>query len=208
MPETPPDNVSLLIGAEADRERRRSSQISNTPPEQVHRRLPRLFSGQVTPESEDELTNFDQDKDESRVEAESPGFLGRVDSYKRLMHAHTKTQMKSPTTGTVPSYKKTMRAFTLNQLQRHRRASKSKTSSPQIGERQVIPPTKLRIELLKLSEDEHPHGPSNTPERDDDKVEDVQGIDFRKLRRRSLTDPTVSRDFVEVKSRDFAAAAV
>ena len=201
----PADNISLLIGAQANRERRRSAQLSPTLHEPVHKRLPHLFAGGSEPANEAEHVNEDGDDHSEETEEEpSPGFLGRVNSYSRLMHTHTKAQMKSPT-GTIPQYTRTMHAFTLNQLSHHHQKSKSETSSPHVGTRHALLPSKLCLELSKLSLDELPHGPSNTPEGDHGKPDEgiIEGIDFGKLRRRSLTEPSL-RDFAVVKARDFA----
>jgi hypothetical protein len=138
----------------------------------------------------------------------SPGFLGRVDSYNRLMHAHTKAQMDSPGTGTIPTYMKTMHAHTLNQLDEYRRASRSESNSPQLCGKQALLAAKIYNELTKLRMDEMPHAPFNTPEQSTRKVEPVVGIDFGKLRRRSLTTPCAARDFEVVESRDFAVHPV
>ena len=206
MLDPPVDSVTLLIGAEADRERRRSSQISTASHEQIHRRLPHLFSGH-DPGVDTGKDHEDEDEDEDEDAEESgPGFLGRVNNYRRHMHAHTKHQLDSPATGTLPRYKKTMHAFTLNQLNHHRNLSKSETSSPHLEVKRSMLPSKMCNELSKLSLDELPHGPSNTPEKGEG-MGDVQGIDFRKLRRRSLTEPSVASDFAVVKTRDFGAVS-
>ena len=143
---------------------------------------------------------------DEETEEPYPGFLGRVESYRRLMHAHTKSQLTSPATGTLPAYTRTMHAFTQNQLHDHRRSSKSETSSPHIGPKQVVLPSKVRTELTKLSLDELPHGPSNTPEKGvhDVKVEDLTSGEFPAGRRRSLTEPSAVRDFAVVKERELA----
>lgn len=182
----------------ANRERRRSSLAPSTPHQPVHQRLPRLFSQKGIP-------GEDSSADESSENDEDPNsFLGRVGSYSRLMHAHTKSQMGSPA-GTLPSYTKTMHAFTLNQMNDSRRASKSETNSPHTGMRQATLPAKVWQELAKLDLDEAPRGPSNTP--DVEKHELVRGNDLGKLRRRSLTAPSVARDFAVVRARDFVVAA-
>lgn len=98
-----------------------------------------------------------------------------------------------------------MHAFTLNQLNDERRISRSETNSPQIAAKQVLLPAKVCNELEKLSLDELPHGPVNTPEHGVRRASEVQGIDFRKLKRRSVTEP-ITRDFAMVKARDFAAS--
>jgi hypothetical protein len=145
---------------------------------------------------------------EAKPEESEPGFLGGVTSYRRLMHAHTKSQLDFPSTGTLPAYTKTMHAFTMNQLQDHRQGSKSETSSPHIGPRIAIMPSKMRSELTKLSLDEVPHGPRNTPERGvlEDKIECVMGIEVLDGRRRSLTEPNAMRDFAAVRARELSNA--
>jgi hypothetical protein len=156
--------------------------------------------GQDSPASENE--------NENETTEPSPGFLGRVDSYNRLMHAHTKNQMQSPGTGTIPTYTKTMHAHTLNQLSEHRRKSKSEASSPRVQSRQVMLPLKVCQELSKLDLDEVTPAPVNTPEQPTHTLPPVIGIDFGKLRRRSLTTPSAARDFAAVEARDFAMAPV
>ena len=197
-----PDSISLLIGAEAGRSRRRSTQMSPSLHEQVHRRLPQLFSDHTDNADDDDGKNETRESETEDEQEAGGGFLGRVTSYNRLMHAHTRNQM-SASTGTVPSYKKAMHAFTLNQFTHHQRISKSETSSPYIGHKQAILPSKLHGELSRWSVDEMPHGPSNTPEHGH-RGHDVQGIDFRKLKRRSITEP-IARDHTAVSRRDFAA---
>ena len=209
----PADSISLLIGAEADRGWRGSSQIPLNPSDQAHKRLPQLLSGSVPrtgSTSADENKAEDDSRDETgeNEEETGPGFLERVNSHNRFMQAHTKHQIASPASRTLPSYTKTMHAFTLNQLNYSRRSSRSETSSPHIGVKgAVVLPSKVRGELTKLNLGELPHGPVNTPEQTP-RESDVQGIDFRKLKKRSVTEPVVTRDFAAVKCRDFAESFV
>lgn len=117
------------------------------------------------------------------------------------MHAHTKSQLESPSNGTLPSYTRTMHAFTLNQMKHHETAIKSATNSPQLGarNRHAMLPLKVCSELGKLSLDELPHNPSNTP------VYGHRINPVRMQKRRSVTEP-MPRDFaMSVQSRDFAA---
>ena len=205
-PDAPVDSISLLIGAEADRERHPSSQIFARTREYLYKRLPHLFVEQEPSEAEDEDRGGDGEAGDS--EDSGPGFLGRVHSYNKLMHAHTKTQLDSLHTGTLPSYNKTMHAFTLNQLNQYRRLSKSETNSPRLAPKRSLLHSKMCTELSRLNLEELPHGPSNTPEQGHYRLQNVHGIDFRRLRRRSLTEPSIARDFAKVKSRDVAAAVV
>lgn len=199
----PPDSVSLLIGAQADQRRRHSSQLPTSPGVDMNRRLHSVFGGTVPGELDN--TSPDSPKSDCTTDEnegdDGPGFLGRVHSYSRLMHAHTKSQLARPRVATLPSYQKTMHAFTLNQLNDHRRASVSENSSPRIA------PPKMQVELSKLTLDEVPPAPGNTPEVGSRRGESaVQGIDFRKLKRRSLTDPEAVRGVVAgIRARDFAA---
>lgn len=192
----PADSISLLLGVEADRERWRSSLLSSSQYEQVQRRQPHLFSENSSGTSDlkdDEVSGEIGENEES-----SPGFLGRIDSCSRVMHAHSEIQLDSRTRGTLPSYSKTMHAFTLNQLNHYQRFSKSAASSPRAETSHVQLPTKLDEELVDLSRDELPRAPSNTPDHKHSyswprhSVGDVHGIDFRKLKR-SLTEPHVGR---------------
>lgn len=230
----PPDSINLLIGAEAHQKRRRSTQIPPSPAKEMHRRLHSVFGGTIPREGDSpDSAKTDASEDEEQEDATSPGFLGRVHSYSRLMHAHTKSQLARPDVSTVPSYKKTMHAFTRNQLESHRRASctqrQSETSSPQLGRgaagARLAVASKLHAELEKLVLDEVPPAPGNTPEigggggaagmggdvgSEPHRGEShFHGIDFRKLRlqRRSITDPDMVRAAVSsgVRVRDFAA---
>ena len=197
----PADSVTLLASSETDKERRRTPQISTVSEKQVHRQQPHLFSG--GPPALDSTREDDCENDD--IEESGSGFLGRMTSYRRLMLAHTQNQMNSPSNGTLPSYSKTMHHFTLNQLKHQHQLSRSEASSPHIGTKLSVMPSKMSKELSKLSLDEMPPRPSNTPE-NGHRIEDVEGIDFRKLKRRCVTAPTVARDFAAVRSRDFAGA--
>lgn len=215
----PPDSISLLIGAEADQKRRRSTQIPPSPATEMPSRLRSLFNGVVPGEAESPKSesssknNTNNSTGENNDAPASPGSLGRVHSYSRLMHAHTKSQLSRPTVGTLPSYQKTMHAFTLNQLNTHRRVSqtRSETSSLHVGARGgLATPPKLQVELTNLMLDEVPRAPGNTPKRDGvvtSRIGDVHGIDFRKLKRRSITDSELVRGIVSsgIDIRDFAA---
>lgn len=245
--ERPPDSISLLIGAEADQRRRRSTQIPPSPAKEMHRRLHSVFGGVIPGEANPSASPNSAPSDASSDhtpddEADTPssaagGFLGRVHSYSRLMHAHTKSQLARPTVGTLPSYNRTMHAFTLNQLNTHRRTSstqtQSETSSPRMsvsggtGVARLAVPAKLHAELENLVTDEVPPAPESKPEGGDVEHEvgnvggtsaggvgavgkgesHVHGIDFRKLKRRSITDPELVRSAVssDVRVRDFAA---
>ena len=199
--------------------RRRSTQLPPSPHDSLHRRLPSFFSGLVPrsgPNSENVSPDRGSSEDESELadETEDPdepqaNFLGRVHSYSKLMHAHTKSQLASPTTGTLPSYTRTMHAFTLNQLNHQRTVTKSATNSPQLaatGSRNIILPRRICAELGKLSPDELPHNPSNTPEQGGQLAR--RSAEAQRLRKRSLTEP-VPRDFAvaSVARKDFAMAS-
>jgi hypothetical protein len=125
----------------------------------------------VGSQSKDEESSESPRDNETGPDEAEPGFLGRVTSYSRLMHAHTQSQLDSPSTGTLPAYSKTMHAFTMNQMHSHR--SKSDTSSPQIGSKLAIMPSKVGSRMKGLNFYELPHGPSNMPEKDemDEKIE-------------------------------------
>lgn len=207
----PKDDASESSNGEGQtiRERRRSSQISipDDGREPIHERLPRVFSGRAPSNNDDsgeDEAGADADSQDEDSEEQAPGFLGRVTSYHSLMHAHTRSQMKSPANGTLPAYTKTMRAFTMNQLSHYRQTCKSETNSPQLGPKQPALPSKVGKELTKLSLNEVPALPVNTPERDieEDKIEDVLHADYPAGRRRSLTEPTAVRDFAVVKERE------
>jgi hypothetical protein len=142
----------------------------------AHRHIPHLFAGHI-PSSRIANEELDSEGDddvhhdqvtEGSPESGSPdngsNFLGRVQSYSKLMHAHTKAQLEI---GTLPSYTKTMREHTLKQLDAHKQATGNTAShSPQLGlnGRHMMLPLKICTELTKLSLDEGVKGPSNTPE--------------------------------------------
>jgi len=213
-PAAPPDNISLLIGAEAEQRRRRSTQLPLSPGVEIHRRLTLVFGGTIPgTDDQEDIESADEGEEATPDDNEETGsgFLGRVNSYSRLMHAHTRSQLRRPTTGTLPSYRKTMHAFTMNQLNHQRATSHSETSSPHTGAALSMP----AVELSKLTLDELPPGPSNTPAQGGRVMlkgvlggeNQFHGIDFRKLRRRSLTDPEVVRrkqTASDVSVRDFA----
>ena len=178
--------------------RRRSTQLPPSPYENVHHRLPRLFSGNVPgvrTDAEDDPSDEEDDEDDSSKE----NCLGRVQSYSKLMHAHTHAQMRSPSVSTLPSYTRTMHAFTLNQLDGMQKVTKSATNSPQFGAgaKAAMMPRLLCTELSSLCLDEVPN-PSNTPETDHRRT------DPRYARKRSVTEPV---DFMtNVAKRDFAVS--
>ncbi|KAM0719296.1 hypothetical protein Q7P37_005201 [Cladosporium fusiforme] len=100
----------------------------------LHQRLPQIFSGRVpshtssgendTPPDDNKSSTSSSENDQedkSNLTRTSASFLpsqtlSERTVYARRMHAHTTSQMSSPSTGTVPSYTRTMHAFTLNQL--------------------------------------------------------------------------------------------
>ena len=181
---------------------RRSVQLPLGPYEPVHQQLPNLFGCHLppSPEVDDDHASDGQSTPDEAEQREN--FLGRVQSYSKLMHAHTKYQLSSPSTNTLPSYTQTMHSFTLNQLNHHNDVPKSERASPQRGvsDRHVHLPLKACTELSKLSLSEVPAAPFNTPE--PGVLSEAAAIDFRKTKRRSVTEP-IPRDF-STKSRDFA----
>lgn len=67
-------------------------------------------------------------------------------------------------------------------------------------------PSKVRTEFVNAIFDELPHGPSNTPEKggSEEKIDESGTVDAYAGRRRSLTDPSVVRDFAILKGRELA----
>ncbi|KAH9844806.1 hypothetical protein Tdes44962_MAKER01353 [Teratosphaeria destructans] len=137
-------------------------------------------------------------------------FLGRVQSYQKLIHAHTKSQMRSPTSGTLPSYTRTMYVHTLNQLNVHKNAAISAMASADDGlargvaGRHMMLPHKICAALDQLGRDEVPAGPSNSPEQTSEGIARLKAS-LQHRRQRSLTEP-VPRDFATtgtVQTRDF-----
>lgn len=203
------------MGTETNNQRRSISRLHH--PEELHRRLPRLFSDRRSPTSEPDDSNSVQSTQDDGSDAErSPGFLGRehsltsissMNGYSRLMHTHTKSQMDSPGMGTIPTYAKTMHAHTLVQLREHRRASRSEANSPTLGSGMAMVPTKVCQELTRSRIDDVPAPPDNTPDHPFAKVETVVRSDLGKLRRRSLTTPYAARDFAVIAGRELAVSA-
>ena len=210
------DNISLLIGAEANKERRRSLYSKNSSDKQ--NRTPRASAGPPSSFTVSDDKVAGEHDDETDAEP-SPGFLGRassvtsfssLDSYNRLMHAHTKSQLDSPGMGTIPTYTKTMHAHTLHQLHQHRWGSSwSEAGNSRRGSKQLLLTAKVFGELEKLGLDDVPAPPLNTPEPGSGRAEAVVvGLDFGKLRRRSLTTSYGVRDYAAVEARDFAVGGI
>ena len=200
-----PPETSGTDGGDTIRDRRRSSQIStissrDSPP----KALAQLFSGLLPGQSNHDESSASSAEAETEADEAEPGFLGGVTSYSRLLHAHTQSQLDSPSTGTLPAYSKSMHAFTINQLRSQR--SKSETSSPDLRSKLATTPSKLRKRPKELNLDEIPHGPSNTPEKDgvNEKIELDKTLESPVGRRRSLTDPSAVKDFAVIKDRDLA----
>ncbi|KAK5125764.1 hypothetical protein LTR85_012040 [Meristemomyces frigidus] len=184
--------------------RRRSMQLSPTPLDKVHQRLPYLFTGTVpgsVPDGDEDDGSDNGDEDTAEESERQENFLGRMQSYSKLMHAHTLFQIGSPGTRTLPGYTRTMHAFTLNQLSDHRRVSRSEVSSPQlgIGGRHMLLPLKVCTELNKLSLDDPP-APSNTPKVGHGNIHEM---DRRSMRRNLVTQPLPRDCVASVASRDF-----
>jgi len=217
--------------------RRLSSQLPCSPyahaHAEVHRRLPQLFS--ETPSRRaaadheqhgsevDEESDGDADESHKRSKEEQDiisrrasvpdNFLGRVSSYNRLMHAHTKSQLNAPRNGTLPSYRRTMHAFTLNQLNHHRTLGVGITqSAPSTAVTSPVQapavPSKICTRLNRLNFDEIPHAPSNTPEQSTVRQPEDEDVDMDLprgiLNRRSVTEPLPREHVTAVKVRDFA----
>ncbi|GAB7323691.1 hypothetical protein MBLNU13_g07164t1 [Cladosporium sp. NU13] len=105
--------------------RRRSTQAPISGSQQIHNRLPRLFSGhgpaaiKNEDDSAPEEEPLSSDEDEECLQRQSTlsSFLASAArTYSRAMYAHTTSQIARPGTSTLPSYNRTMHAFTLNQL--------------------------------------------------------------------------------------------
>ncbi|KAK3075105.1 hypothetical protein LTR53_001859 [Teratosphaeriaceae sp. CCFEE 6253] len=189
-------------------DRRRSTQLPLSPYRETHHRLPRLFSGHVPgvgsmdaggDDSSDDDDNDSETADEASRSRED--FLGRAESYSKLMHAHTHAQLRSPSVSTLPSYTRTMHAFTLNQLGLLDNVTKSANSSPRlsVGSKPASMPRYVCVDVGRLSLDEVPN-PANTPEVGHRRLEG------RWVRKRSVTEP-VPREFAaNVARKDFALA--
>ncbi|KAK1066237.1 hypothetical protein LTR12_001725 [Friedmanniomyces endolithicus] len=178
-----------------------STQPPPSPYREVHNFLTRLFSssGPSVPSrakaDDDESSSSDSDETEGEE-----NFLGRVQSYSKLMHTHTEAQLRRPSTSTLPSYARTMHAHTMNQLShQHKLATQSAATTPQLGTGRgaVVLPRQVCTELSRMTLDEVPN-PSNTPDLSQ------RGADAPWVRRRSVTEP-IPREFAaSVAREDFA----
>lgn len=206
---------------------RRSSSHRRQAHYDVHRRLPSLCSDRVPGTQDSDSPGSDatsipdevlggsgeEHPDAVAQRERQANFLGRVDSYSRLMHAHTRFQLGGPTINTLPSYSRTMHAHTLNQLHAHGSDTETVTlaqAEPTALLSRQIPTTLARLHL------EEPPAPNNTPVTGTVIVPGLSGtssgllgglsgewtqsgLDMGKLRKRSTTDP-VPRDFAYAPS--------
>jgi hypothetical protein len=180
--------------------RRRSVQIPATKEHQVHRQLPRLFSGRTVSSSSSSTT----DSSESTESSVRSDFLAQATIYSRSMFKHhTASQMK---TGTIPGHTKTMQAYTGNQMDHfvERSASKSEQASPRRATDQAMMAAKVIAGLSRLNLGEGPRGPANTPNFSKNQLHNFESGAHRK---RGLTDP-VLRVFANTSTRDFAVNPV
>ncbi|KAK0925378.1 hypothetical protein LTR29_012202 [Friedmanniomyces endolithicus] len=172
-----------------------------SPHREVHNFLTRLFSssGPSVPSrakaDDDECSTSDSDETEGEK-----NFLGRVQSYSKLMHTHTEAQLRRPSTSTLPSYARTMHEHTMNQMnQHHKLATQSAATTAQLGTGRgaVMLLRQVCTELSRMTLDEVPN-PSNTPDLSQ------RGADAPWVKRRSVTEP-IPREFaVSVARKDFA----
>lgn len=208
MLDAPDDNISHLIGADKDRERRKSAQNTPNSHEQIHRRLPRLFSHESETSTDDEGEVDDAGTTISmnpKAARSLSGLRSRLDSYSRTMREHTKAQVRRPAIGTVHSYTKTMHAFTSNQMS-SARATRRDTSSTGAEASQAVPPAQLYGGLSKLNISRDAGTSANSPPDCRQREKVVHDVDLRRLKRRSVTEPTsISRDFATSKAKDLAA---
>ncbi|KAK0917937.1 hypothetical protein LTR91_012407 [Friedmanniomyces endolithicus] len=180
-----------------------STQPPPSPYREVHNFLTRLFSssGPSVPSrakaDDDESSSSESDEPEG-----GENFLGRVQSYSKLMHMHTEAQLRKPSTSTLPSYARTMHAHTMNQLSHHHKlATQSAATTPQLatGRGAVMLPGQVCTELHKLSLNEVPPNPSNTPDLSQ------RDADMPWMKRRSVTGPIPWEFAMSVARKDFAA---
>lgn len=191
----PADSFSLLLGAEADRARWQRGSTLPTPPASQPA-TSRHTSAETFIADNVQGTTPPRSEPADHNEESSADFLGRVNSYSRIMRAYAQNQLQCPLTGTVPSYRRTMHDFTLKQLNHYQRSSKSASSSPVVHAKRIALPCRLAGELADLAPVEIPRAPMNTPDGKQSysstnprrTLGDVQGIDFRKLKR-SVTEP-------------------
>ncbi|KAK3679392.1 hypothetical protein LTR78_000953 [Recurvomyces mirabilis] len=204
MLETPAPGAEVGYASTPSDGRRQSTQIPSSPYHSVYRQLPHLFSGFCPGNGTDDEDQISDDDEEPSPESLAPreNFLGRVQSYSKLMHAHTQSQLASPSVGTLLSYAKSMHAFTLNQLNHSQTTTQSARNSPQLGPggRRMVLRRHICEGLKRLNLGETPN-PANTP---------VHGHSHWHAERRrmgasrSLTEPV---DFgVPVTRKDFAMA--
>lgn len=191
--ERPADSISLLLGAEADRERWHAAFLPAASARSSPKRTSRI------PRSNAKALEHSESANEPvEDERASPETLNRVESYSRIMQAHTRTQMESPSSGTIPSYRKTMHAFTLNQFSHSRRSSTSNVDQHRAESGLVRMPVSLDKQADVTSPQTMLRVPLNTPAAQAIGVagpgrgDEVHGIDFRKLKR-NKTEPYAAR---------------
>lgn len=104
-----------------------------------------------------------------------------------------------------------MHAFTLNQLNHMENtfaSTKSETSSPHVGGKLTAMP-KVSQELSRMTLEEEPAGPLNTPEASQRApINDLAvTTSLQQQRKRSVTEP-VPREYMAPKAVDFVAGAM
>ncbi|KXT10901.1 hypothetical protein AC579_9859 [Pseudocercospora musae] len=147
------------------------------------------------------VSSDEVDDDAAPDEQKRCTWLGRVDSYSRLMHAHTMYQMEGKT---LPGYNKTLHAYTQNQLDLHRTAPKSVTSSPHLGARHGGLPSPICARLRQLTIDDAPIPPANSPSAEQRHAHRPPST--RGLKPRSATEP-IPRRFAQAHSVSSVACA-
>ncbi|EME88620.1 uncharacterized protein MYCFIDRAFT_79974 [Pseudocercospora fijiensis CIRAD86] len=160
---------------------------------------------QIFPYVDPDVLNENEEGDEAREDEQKRSmWLGRVNSYNRMMHAHTMYQMEGKT---MPGYKKTLHAFASPQNQEdvHGTASKSETSSPHLGARRGVWPSPVSAQLSQLTIDDAPIPPANSPSPEQQHVHRPPSI--RGLKPRRATEP-VPRDFAQGRSEGKKASSI
>lgn len=166
-----------VAGLESSPELSRSSLQFSTPTRNaISGRMHQIFSGLIR----DSCDEPEEDEQQS-----GGSLFGRVHSYSRLMHAHTKVQIESNKRNDIAM------AAKLNNSRAVSR-TRSETSSPHIGAKQAILPSPVCAELQQLTIDEAPVPPCPPPEnghRQEPPIAVKRG-----MKQRSTTQP-IPRDF-------------
>lgn len=160
--------------------RRHSAQILLQSNDQLHHRLPRIFSVHVPSRAVNDPSPHETALDEESLDRQQKPLMHNNHTFPPLSPSSRRAKHLS-----LPTYAHTMHAFTLNQLNdmantgSHRRAASSPavhihqetqqrastiTSNHQPKTLPIPIPTTSASQMKHLTLDEAPYGPTNTPE--------------------------------------------